>query len=93
MESSLRASRPAYRDYPDANLYWCMVDLAQSSNYRLSYGPERGYIRGESFFTLIKAAIRPYAEIRMIKEIGMLFLFVDWGFPTLRSRNINATGN
>ncbi|MGH8605428.1 MAG: hypothetical protein ACREXR_22360 [Gammaproteobacteria bacterium] len=26
----------AYRDYPDANLYWCMIDLAQSSNFRLS---------------------------------------------------------
>jgi hypothetical protein len=60
----------AYREYPDANLYFCMVDLAQSSNYRITKGPERGYIRGESFFTLITAATRPYSEIRVFKEIG-----------------------
>jgi hypothetical protein len=46
----------AYRDYPDANLYWCMVDLAKSSNYRLAIGPERGYVRGETFFSLITGA-------------------------------------
>jgi len=78
----------AYRDYPDANLYWCMVDLAQSSNYRLSYGPERGYIRGESFFALIKASIRPYAEIRMIKEIGDATLVCGLGFRPLLEAGI-----
>jgi len=60
----------AYRSYPDANLYFCMVDLAQSSNYRITKGPEAGYIRGESFFSLIAAAARPYPEIRIFKEIG-----------------------
>jgi class 3 adenylate cyclase len=60
----------AYRAYPDANLYFCMIDLAQSSNYRITKGPELGYIRGESFFTLINASIRPYAEVRFFKEIG-----------------------
>lgn len=60
----------AYRDYPDASLYFCMVDLAQSSNYRITKGPELGYIRGESFFTLIDSATRPYAEVRVFKEIG-----------------------
>lgn len=60
----------AYRDYPDANLYFCMVDLVQSSNYRITKGPELGYIRGESFFTLIASATRPYAEVRVFKEIG-----------------------
>jgi hypothetical protein len=60
----------AYRSYPDDNLYFCLVDLAQSSNYRLSMGPEKGYIRGESFFSLVKAATRPYGDIRVFKEIG-----------------------
>jgi hypothetical protein len=59
-----------YREYPDRNLYFCMVDLVQSSNYRLTKGPELGYIRGESFFTLVSAATRPYGEIRLFKEIG-----------------------
>jgi hypothetical protein len=76
----------AYRDYPDANLYWCMVDLAQSSNYRLSMGPERGYIRGESFFALVKAATRPYADIRVFKEIGDAVLMCCSSFrPLLES--------
>jgi class 3 adenylate cyclase len=60
----------AYREYPDANLYFGMVDLAQSSNYRLSKGPEAGYIRGESFFTLVNSATRAYADVRIFKEIG-----------------------
>lgn len=60
----------AYREYPDSSLYWCMVDLAQSSNFRLSRGPEKGYIRGESFFSLVKAATRPYSDLRVFKEIG-----------------------
>lgn len=60
----------AYRDYPDANHCWCLVDLVQSSNYRLDKGPERGYIRGESFFALVKAATRPYVTVRIFKEIG-----------------------
>ncbi|MDX2219372.1 MAG: hypothetical protein SF172_10145 [Burkholderiales bacterium] len=60
----------AYRDYPDSNLYFCMVDLAQSSNYRIANGPELGYIRGESFFTSVVAATRPYASVRVFKEIG-----------------------
>lgn len=70
----------AYRDYPDANLYWCMIDLAQSSNYRLTMGPERGYIRGESFFSLVKASTRPYADIRVFKEIGDAVLMCCPGF-------------
>jgi hypothetical protein len=80
------ALEKAYRDYPDANLYWCMVDLAQSSNYRLAMGPERGYIRGESFFSLVKAATRPYADIRVFKEIGDAVLMCCTGFrPLLES--------
>lgn len=76
----------AYRDYPDADLYWCMVDLAQSSNYRLHFGPEKGYIRGESFFSLVNASIRPYAELRVIKEIGDAVLICSRGFrPLLES--------
>ena len=76
----------AYRDYPDSDAYWCMVDLAQSSNYRLNQGPEKGYIRGESFFSLINASIRPYAEIRVIKEIGDAVLIRSLGFrPVLEA--------
>jgi len=60
----------AYQEYPDANLYFCMVDLANSSNYRLSYGPEHGYVRGESFFSLVRSATRRYVNMRIIKEIG-----------------------
>jgi hypothetical protein len=60
----------AYRQYPDTNLYFCMIDLEQSSNYRITKGPELGYIRGESFFTLVSSATRPYPDVRIFKEIG-----------------------
>lgn len=72
--SEVHAERQAlemtYRDFPDANLYFMMVDLVQSTNYRLRHGPERGCIRGESFFSLVQAVVRPYAEIRIFKEMG-----------------------
>lgn len=80
--------KKAYRDYADINLYWCMVDLVQSSNYRLSNGPELGYIRGESFFALIKASTRPYADIRVIKEIGDAVLMCSLGFRPLLEAGI-----
>lgn len=63
-------SKMDYRGHPDSNLYFCMVDLVQSSNYRISAGPESGFIRGESFFTLVAAASRPYTDIVVFKEIG-----------------------
>ncbi len=59
-----------YRDYPEINLYWCMIDLVGSSNYRIFNGTEKGYYRGETFFNLVRVATRPYQEIKMIKEIG-----------------------
>ena len=81
----------AYRDYPDSNLYFCMVDLAQSSNYRITKGPERGYIRGESFFTLIAAATRPYTEIRVFKEIGDAVLMCCTEFRPLLEAGLLMT--
>jgi hypothetical protein len=60
----------AYRNSPDDNLYFMMIDLVQSTNYRLKNGPERGYIRNEYFFTLVRSAMRPYTAITRIKEMG-----------------------
>jgi len=60
----------AYREFPDVTMHWCMVDLVGSSNFRLTQGPERGYIRGENFLSLVAAAIRPYGDVRIVKEIG-----------------------
>ena len=60
----------AYRNSPDDNLYFMMIDLVQSTNYRIKNGPERGYIRNESFFTLVRSAMRPYGSITRIKEMG-----------------------
>lgn len=73
----------AYRNFPDSNLYFMMVDLVQSTNYRLKNGPERGYIRGESFFSMMRASVRPYTEIRVFKEIGDAVLICSTGFRPL----------
>jgi len=74
------SSSMSYREFPDVNYYWCMVDLVQSSNYRLVEGPERGYLRGESFFTLVRSATRPYVDLRAFKEIGDAVLLCSDGF-------------
>jgi hypothetical protein len=59
-----------YEKYPDTTEFWCMIDLVGSSNYRIVYGPKKGYIRGESFFNLIRQVINPNINIRLLKEMG-----------------------
>ena len=59
-----------YSSLTDDTRVWCMIDLANSSNYRLLKGPKLGYIRGETFFSLIKNVISYNSKIRLIKEIG-----------------------
>lgn len=49
---------------------WCMIDLVNSTNYRLLKGPKLGYVRGETFFTLVKNVISANNQVRLIKEIG-----------------------
>ncbi len=60
----------AYDRYPDATLFWCFVDLIDSANYRLVHGPKDGYVRGETFFSLVGAVLAPCAETRLVKELG-----------------------
>jgi len=60
----------AYERYADATLFWCFVDLVESSNFRIVHGPKEGYVRGETFFSLVNAVIAPCPDIRVVKEIG-----------------------
>jgi class 3 adenylate cyclase len=60
----------AYERYPDTTKFWALIDLVGSSNYRLLKGPGKGYVRGETFFSLVGEAITPYSEIELLKEIG-----------------------
>jgi hypothetical protein len=60
----------AYERYPDTTKFWAMIDLVGSSNYRLLKGPGKGYVRGETFFSLIGEVITPYSQIELLKEIG-----------------------
>lgn len=73
----------AYRDFPDSNYFWCMVDLSKSTNYRLTYGPEKGYIRSESFFSLVRSTLKPYNGIRIFKEMGDAVLICSADFRPL----------
>jgi hypothetical protein len=59
-----------YSTLTDDTKVWCMIDLANSSNYRLLNGPKLGYVRGETFFTLIKNVVSSSNQVRLIKEIG-----------------------
>ncbi len=59
-----------YDRYPDSMLFWCLLDLVDSSNYRLLRGPKEGYIRAETLFTLVRETVAPASDVRIIKETG-----------------------
>ena len=60
----------AYDSLPETLGYWAMIDLVKSSNYRLTRGAKPGYIRGETFFSLVRDVVGRSSETRVIKEIG-----------------------
>lgn len=59
-----------YQRFPETNRFWCMIDLVGSSNYRLLHGPGKGYIRGETFFTLVRETTKPQSDVAWLKEMG-----------------------
>ncbi|WP_299229749.1 hypothetical protein [uncultured Psychroserpens sp.] len=76
----------SYSTLTDDTKVWCMIDLVGSSNYRLLNGPKLGYVRGETFFSLIKNVIKSDTEVRLIKEIGDAVLLASNGIrPILES--------
>jgi len=60
----------SYERYKDTTRFWAMIDLVGSSNYRLLKGEDEGYVRGETFFSLVNEVTGPYTEIEILKEIG-----------------------
>jgi len=60
----------AYERHSAVNAFWAFVDLKASSNYRIARGPKLGYVRGETFFSLVRAVIASAEDVRLIKEIG-----------------------
>jgi hypothetical protein len=68
--SERKAIEASYERLPESMLFWCLVDLVDSSNFRLRHGPREGYVRGETFLSLVRAVITPCAEVRLVKEIG-----------------------
>lgn len=64
-----------YDVFPDEPLYMAFVDLTDSSNYRIAHGPQKGYVRGEVFFSIVNAVMEPISVFKMVKEIGDAVLF------------------
>lgn len=63
-----------------------MVDLVQSSNFRLARGPKEGYVRGETFFVLVRNVIASCSDVRLVKEMGdAVFLATSELRPALES--------
>src|ERR1043165_3459691 len=60
----------AYDRHSETNAFWAFVDLKASSNYRIARGPKKGYVRGETFFSIVRAVIAPAEDVRLIKELG-----------------------
>lgn len=59
-----------FRILPQVDRYLCFIDLAQSSNCRIIEGSKVGFIRTETFFSIIKEVIKPCPSVSLIKEIG-----------------------
>lgn len=60
----------AYERLPETMGFWAMIDLVGSANYRLTHGPLEGYVRGETFFAIVREVIAPCADVRIVKEMG-----------------------
>ncbi len=60
----------AYDRHSEMNAFWAFVDLKSSTNYRIARGPKKGYVRGETFFSIVRAVIAPAQDVRLIKELG-----------------------
>jgi len=73
----------AFERLPYATMYWGMIDLAGSTNFRILHGPREGYVRGETFFSLIHSIVGPCAEVRLLKEIGDAVLLSSATFRPL----------
>jgi hypothetical protein len=73
----------AYEKFPDPTLYWCFVDLAESSNYRIVKGPRAGYVRGETFLGLVSSVVAPCTDVRIVKELGDGVLLASENFRPL----------
>ena len=73
----------AYERYPDSTLFWAFIDLVGSSNYRIVHGLKSGYVRGETFFSLVGAVVARCADLRVIKEIGDAVLLACSSFRPL----------
>ena len=70
IESQIKIHAKNYDLFKESHLFWAFIDLKESSNYRIIHGPQEGYIRSESFFSLIGQVIAPCDDVRKIKEIG-----------------------
>src|ERR1043165_565272 len=60
----------AYDRHSETSAVWAFVDLKASRNYRIARGPKKGYVRGETFFSIVRAVIAPAEDVRLIKELG-----------------------
>ena len=70
----------AYDSLPETLGYWAMIDLENSANYRLVSGAKAGYIRAETFFSLVRDVVGRSSETRVIKEIGDAVLLGSLSF-------------
>jgi hypothetical protein len=72
-----------YSSFTDDTKFWCMIDLVNSSNYRLLKGPKLGYVRAAAFFSVVQNVISYNNKIRLIKEMGDAVLLNSDGIRPL----------
>jgi hypothetical protein len=73
----------AYERHSEIHAFWAMVDLQSSTNFRIARGPKKGYVRGETFFSIVRAVIAPANEVHLLKEMGDAVLLMCRDFSPL----------
>jgi len=68
--SQRKDTESAYDRNSEVHAFWAFVDLKNSTNYRIARGPKKGYVRGETFFSIVRNVIGSAEEVRLIKEMG-----------------------
>jgi hypothetical protein len=72
-----------YERHSEIHAFWAMVDLQNSTNYRINRGPKKGYVRGQTFFSIVRAVIAPANEVHLLKELGDAVLLMCRDFTPL----------
>jgi len=72
-----------YAEHAEVYAFWAMIDLVDSTKYRIANGPREGYVRGELFYSTVRTVLEPVETVSLVKELGDAVLLCCPHFSTL----------